>query len=64
MIYLLHQIVHGLNLILLSHIFGSLGQSPDGAIVLPPALASAAMLAKCESFYVKSFLCDGQGAVR
>ena len=48
--------------------FSSPGQSLGRAIVLPPALASelvsASVLAKYESFYVKVFLCDGQGAVR
>ena len=43
-------------------IFSSPGRSPGTAIVLPLALALA--LAKCLSFYVKVFLCDGQGAVR
>ena len=49
-------------------LFSSPGQSPGRALVLPPvlalALALAGALAKCESFYIKVFLCDGQGAVR
>ena len=47
-------------------LFSSPGQSPGRAIVLPPAsaLAAASVLAKCGSFYVKVFICDGQGAVK
>ena len=45
----------------LSPIFSSPGRSPGRAIVLPPASALAAALAK--SLTLK-FLCDGQGAVR
>ena len=40
-------------------IFSSPGQSPGRAIVLPPASALVAALAK-----MLKFLCDGQGAVR
>ena len=41
-------------------IFSSPGRIPRRAIVPSPTSA----LAKCKSFYVKFFLCDGQGAVR
>ena len=50
------------------HIFSSPGRNPGRAIVLPPAsalaLAGASVLANCKSFYLLSFLCDGQGAIR
>ena len=50
------------------HFISSPGRSPGRAIVLPPgsalALAAAVALAKCLSFYIQVFLCDGQGAVR
>ena len=39
--------------------FSSPGQSPGRAVVLPPALAAAA-LAKCISFYVKVFYVIGK----
>ena len=47
-----------------SHIFSLPEQSSGRAIALPSALALALALAKCYSFYVLSFLCDGQGGDR
>ena len=44
-------------------IFSSPGQSSGRAIVLPPALALAAVSALAKSLMLK-FLCDGQGVVR